>query len=67
MLANERVTALLGYTPADLIGRPLETLLPRGAWSLPRPSEGREMLARRRDGSELWVEITAGPAGGPDA
>jgi diguanylate cyclase (GGDEF)-like protein/PAS domain S-box-containing protein len=59
VLANERVTSLLGYTPADLAGRPLETLLPRGAASLRRPSEGREMLARRRDGSDVWVEITA--------
>ena len=59
VLANERVTTLLGYTPADLAGRPLETMLPRGAGSLSRPSEGREMLARRRDGSDVWVEITA--------
>jgi diguanylate cyclase (GGDEF)-like protein/PAS domain S-box-containing protein len=59
VMANERVTALLGYTPADLARRPLETVLPRGAGSLPRPSEGREMLARRRDGSDMWVEITA--------
>jgi diguanylate cyclase (GGDEF)-like protein/PAS domain S-box-containing protein len=59
VLANERVAALLGYTPADLAGRPLETVLPRGAGSLPRPSEGREMLARRRDGGDMWVEITA--------
>src|SRR5262245_48220969 len=59
VLANERVATLLGYTPADLAGRPLETVLPRGAGSLPRPSEGREMLARRRDGGDMWVEITA--------
>jgi diguanylate cyclase (GGDEF)-like protein/PAS domain S-box-containing protein len=59
VMANERVTALLGYTPSDLAGRPLETVLPRGATSLPRPSEGREMLARRPDGSDMWVEITA--------
>jgi diguanylate cyclase (GGDEF)-like protein/PAS domain S-box-containing protein len=59
VLANERVATLLGYTPADLAGRPLETVLPRGAGSLPRPSEGREMLARRRDGGDTWVEITA--------
>src|SRR3954463_10437274 len=71
VLANERVTSLLGYTPAALIGRPLgtpradlsggrvEPLLPRGAGSLSRPSEGREMLARRHDGSDVWVEITA--------
>jgi diguanylate cyclase (GGDEF)-like protein/PAS domain S-box-containing protein len=59
VLANERVAALLGYTPADLVGQPLETVLPRGAGSLPRPSEGREMLARRRHGGDIWVEITA--------
>ena len=59
VMANERVTALLGYTPADLVGRPLEIVLPRGAGSLPRPTEGREMLARRRDRSDMWVEITA--------
>ena len=63
VLANERVTTLLGYTPADLVGRPLETLLPRGAASLKRPSEGREMLARRRDGSDVWLEITAARVG----
>jgi diguanylate cyclase (GGDEF)-like protein/PAS domain S-box-containing protein len=59
VMANERVTALLGYTPADLARRPLETVLPRGAGSLPRPAEGRELLARRSDGTEVWVEITA--------
>jgi diguanylate cyclase (GGDEF)-like protein/PAS domain S-box-containing protein len=59
VLANERVAGLLGYTPADLAGQPLETVLPRGAGSLPRPAEGREMLARRRDGGDTWVEITA--------
>src|SRR6266545_4624681 len=63
VLANERVTTLLDYTPADLAGRPLETVLPRGAGSLPRPSEGREMLARRRAGGDMWVEITAGRRG----
>src|SRR5919198_500152 len=50
VMANERVTALLGYTPADLVGRALEIVLPRGAGSLPRPTEGREMLARLRRG-----------------
>src|SRR4051812_44912470 len=59
VMANERVTALLGYTPAAPARRPLETLLPRGAGSLPRPAEGRELLARRRDGTDVWVEITA--------
>jgi diguanylate cyclase (GGDEF)-like protein/PAS domain S-box-containing protein len=59
LLANDAVRRLLGHVPKKLTGRPLETVLPRGAASLPRPSEGREMLARHRNGSDVWVELTA--------
>src|SRR4051812_5598571 len=59
LLANDEVKRLLGWVPKKLVGRSLETLLPRGAASLPRPSEGREVLARHRNGSDVWVELTA--------
>jgi diguanylate cyclase (GGDEF)-like protein/PAS domain S-box-containing protein len=63
LLANDGVKRLLGWAPKKLVARPLETLLPRGAASLPRPSEGREVLARHRNGSDVWVELTASRMG----
>lgn len=73
--ANPRVEELFGWTPDDLRGRLVETLVPdrlaerhvseRTAYS-ERPSarpmgEGRVLTAVRRDGSEFPAEIGLGP------
>lgn len=74
-LANRELAGVLGYQPDELIGRPVEWLLPehlRGghdalrAAYLQQPQrrpmgQGRALYARRRDGSELPVEIGLNP------
>ena len=56
--------ALLGYTPAELIGQDAGVLLPRGSVDLPRlvddlvPRDGSvaaELEMRRADGELIWV------------
>jgi protein-histidine pros-kinase len=73
--ANRQCEALLGYGPSELIGRPVETLLPealrerhvglRSAF-LANPSRrtmgaGLELTAVRKDGSVIAVEIGLNP------
>jgi len=72
--ANSRIAALLGYAPEELAGQPLELLVPDGFRSAhgvhrarhapaasTRPlGAGRVLHARRKDGSEVPVEISLG-------
>jgi PAS domain S-box-containing protein len=68
---NTRTGQLFGYTLAELAGKPVELLVP-DSFRTPHPGEresspadpafrvsdaGRELLARRKDGSEFPVEI----------
>ncbi len=72
---NERLCELLGYTPAQLVGRPIEVLLPH-RWRedhmrsrqryvddpVPRSvASGLDLVALRSDGVELPVEISLSP------
>lgn len=73
--ANEQVQELLGYTPQELAGQPLETLLPerfrkihldhrRGYAQAARVRPmgvDLELYALRKDGVELPVEISLAP------
>jgi PAS domain S-box-containing protein len=73
--ANTRVESVFGYRPAELLGQPVEVLLPErvrqrhvshreGFTKDPaaRPmGMGRELAARRKDGSEFPVEISLSP------
>jgi len=71
LFINERTEELFGYAQSELLGRPLETLLPerfqkehvnqrRQYLREPRQHRigfGEVLLARRRDGSEVPVDI----------
>jgi PAS domain S-box-containing protein len=73
--ANRRTEELFGWARADLIGQPIEELVPRRlrgthvgdrtryiASPTTRPmGSGRELLACRRDGTEFPVEISLSP------
>jgi PAS domain S-box-containing protein len=74
-MANPAITTLLGYSPGELVGQPVELLVPasvaprhatyRQGYALaprarPMGSE-LELKARRADGSEVMVEIALSP------
>jgi PAS domain S-box-containing protein len=73
--ANEQTEALFGWPRAELLGQPIERLVPERmqgahvadraryiATPTTRPmGSGRELLARRRDGTEFPVEISLSP------
>ena len=77
LFANSRVSALLGYEPAELVGESIEKLLPerfrprhvsyRGRYT-EQPSvrpmgTGLDLYALRKDASEVPVEISLSPIG----
>jgi PAS domain S-box-containing protein len=73
--ANQRAAAMFGYGEADLLGLPVEQLMParyRGAHAVHRASFNanaiprmmginRDLYAQRQDGSEFPVEAGLGP------
>lgn len=73
--ANQRCKALLGYEPEDLVGQPVESLMPkafRAAHVLHRAryhegpvprsmGVGLELFALRADGTQIPVEISLSP------
>ncbi|HEX7472941.1 MAG TPA: PAS domain S-box protein, partial [Candidatus Limnocylindrales bacterium] len=73
--ANPRVTATFGYEPDELIGKPVEVLLPEriGTRHVELRNDyfahpvaraigvGLDLVGRRKDGSEFPVEITLNP------
>ena len=77
VLANAQVGNVLGWSQSELVGMPIETLVPdrfrevhRGqrAGFLAAPALrpmgiGRDLFARHRDGHELPVEISLSPLG----
>lgn len=72
---NTRLEQLFGYRREELLGQPLDILIPerfraghdaarRGYFSAPRArymGEGRDLFARRKDGGEVAVEIGLAP------
>ena len=74
-LANAKCEELFGYPRAELLGQPVEMLVPddvrprhpdlrRSFHAAPAPramGSGRELLARRKDGTLFPVEIGLGP------
>lgn len=75
LLANKQTEKLFGYSARELIGRPVEILVPEslrgahpghraafGASPSARPmGAGRDLFARRKDGSDFPVEIGLSP------
>jgi PAS domain S-box-containing protein len=71
LFVNQQIARTFGYASADLFGRPIELLVPeavahahaadrQGFWHHPesRPmGAGRELRGRRRDGTEVAVEV----------
>jgi PAS domain S-box-containing protein len=80
VLVNPRAESMFGYARGELIGNPLEKLLPerfRGAHgahrhqfagtpSMRQMGVGRDLAARRKDGSEFPVEIGLSPVPGDE-
>lgn len=66
-LVNARVEAVFGYPRAELLGLSLESLVP-GYHREPDPGTGTgvEFAGRRKDGSEVPVEISSSPIDMPD-
>lgn len=77
--ANAQVEPMLGYTPEELVGERLAMLVPDRVRShhhelrekynadpTVRPMGGRGLTARHRDGHEVAVEISLGPAKTPE-
>ncbi|HEY4243233.1 MAG TPA: PAS domain S-box protein [Kofleriaceae bacterium] len=79
-LVNAQTEALFGYARAELVGQPLELLVPnrfRGghaahmhayfAQPSPRPmGSGLRLFGRRKDGVELPIEVSLSPQRGDD-
>ena len=75
VLVNVQAEQLFGYSRAELIGKPVESLLPGGLIRRHTPDRkeymdeprsrrigvGLDRLARRKDGRELAVEISVSP------
>jgi PAS domain S-box-containing protein len=75
VLANPSLESMFGYSPKELLGKPMDILLPenkrdghaklRGAYlksPVARPmGAGRQLTGRRKDGSEFPVEISLSP------
>lgn len=75
VLVNRQAERLFGYPRSELLGQPIETLIPerlrgrheqhRGGYfadpKLRPMGAGLDLLARRRDGSEFPVEISLSP------
>jgi PAS domain S-box-containing protein len=80
VLVNPQMEAMFGYARSELIGAPLEILLPErfrathgshrrafaGAPSIRQMGVGRDLTARRKDGSEFPVEIGLNPVPGEE-
>ena len=76
VMVNSQMERLFGYTRAEMIGQPIELLIP-ARYRAPHPDQrtayftspqvgamghGRDLFARRKDGTEFPVEVGLNPA-----
>jgi PAS domain S-box-containing protein len=80
VLVNPQAESMFGYARAELLGNSLEMLLPErfragheghrrhfaGAPSMRQMGVGRDLTARRKDGSEFPVEVELSPVPGDE-
>ena len=66
VLANAQMERLFGYSREELIGAPLELLVPEELGDSDWKGAGLEVDARRKDGSVMAVEMSLSPMHGPD-
>jgi PAS domain S-box-containing protein len=80
LVANERVGPLFGYSNGELVGMPIETLVPerfraphrvhrQGFVASPRArtmGAGLDLFGRRSDGTEVPVDISLAPLHAPE-
>ncbi len=70
LYANEHCSAIVGWTPAELIGKPIDSLIPDRMIDVPRQNarpmrRGLLLTALHRSGHEVPVEIALSPLNGP--
>jgi formate hydrogenlyase transcriptional activator len=61
VFVNAEVERQCGYTPEELIGQPVEIVLPEALRGPSPNGAGRELVGRRRDGSEFPVQVGLHP------
>jgi PAS domain S-box-containing protein len=61
---NAQAEKLFGYRGEELVGRPIETLIPAG-WADRPMGAGPELIGRRRSGQEFPVDIMLSPVQTP--
>jgi len=80
VLVNAHVEELFGYHRDELVGKPVETLVPEGLVANDSPSSGRifpvaemrifdrdgEFIGRRKNGTEFPVEVALNPVESPE-
>ena len=72
LLASHRVQTMFGYAPEELVGQPIDAMLPERYRDMhanhrsrymgaPHARAGKDLYALRKDGSEFPVEISLNP------
>ena len=70
LYANKHCSAIVGWTPAELIGKPIDSLIPDRMIDVHRQTSGPMkrgvlMTALHRSGHEVPVDVAFGPLNGP--
>jgi PAS domain S-box-containing protein len=60
-LVNGQVETLFGYARAEVIGQPIEMLIPERHRLAHPTGMGLELFGRRKDGSEFPIEVSSSP------